>query len=66
MKYKKYQHESNYLKPAAEWISRANVSVEMDNGQVISPNNFQQVEATLREKCPNTELFLVRIFLYSD
>ena len=21
---------------------------------------------TLREKCPNTELFLVRIFLYSD
>ena len=23
-------------------------------------------EETLREKCPNTELFLVRIFLYSD
>ena len=23
-------------------------------------------EFSLREKCPNTELFLVRIFLYSD
>ena len=23
------------------------------------------VDSTLREKCPNTELFLVRIFLYS-
>ena len=23
-------------------------------------------DITLREKCPNTELFLVRIFLYSD
>ena len=23
-------------------------------------------DKTLREKCPNTELFLVRIFLYSD
>ena len=28
---------------------------------------FQQHESRkLREKCPNTELFLVRIFLYSD
>ena len=24
------------------------------------------VSYSLREKCPNTELFLVRIFLYSD
>ena len=24
------------------------------------------VDFTLREKCPNTEFFLVRIFLYSD
>ena len=24
------------------------------------------LQPTLREKCPNTELFLVRIFLYSD
>ena len=28
----------------------------------VSPNS----QETLREKCPNTELFLVRIFLYSD
>ena len=26
----------------------------------------QKSKVTLREKCPNTELFLVRIFLYSD
>ena len=25
-----------------------------------------QVKVPLREKCPNTEFFLVRIFLYSD
>ena len=25
-----------------------------------------QVLKTMREKCPNTEFFLVRIFLYSD
>ena len=26
----------------------------------------QPFQVTLREKCPNTEFFLVRIFLYSD
>ena len=32
------------------------------------PNKYTTVddEDALREKCPNTELFLVRIFLYSD
>ena len=28
-------------------------------------NNFPKYYLSLREKCPNTELFLVRIFLYS-
>ena len=32
---------------------------------VIYVINLKQA-LTLREKCPNTELFLVRIFLYSD
>ena len=27
---------------------------------------YDSCRGTLREKCPNTELFLVRIFLYSD
>ena len=30
-------------------------------GNLISPDN-----SSLREKCPNTELFLVRFFLYLD
>ena len=28
-------------------------------------NNVSVYEETMREKCPNTEVFLVRIFLYS-
>ena len=42
-----------------------NVSAEIHDEQVKSLKNFKQVEATLREKFPNTELFLIRIFLYS-
>ena len=34
---------------------------------IINNNRiFCSIELSLREKCPNTELFLVRIFLYSD
>ena len=29
-------------------------------------NDFLKGEEPLRKQCPNTELFLVRIFLYSD
>ena len=32
----------------------------------ISQIVFENIYAGLREKCPNTELFLVHIFLYSD
>ena len=34
--------------------------------QPLLPVNLSYVNVTLREKCPNTELFRVRIFLYSD
>ena len=27
--------------------------------------NISKIQTTLREKCPNTELFLVRVCLYS-
>ena len=32
-------------------------------GEEILP--FNQTQITLREKCPNTKFFVVRIFLYS-
>ena len=39
-----------------------------DVDPMITANNGtgEALGYTLREKCPNTELFLVRIFLYSD
>ena len=36
---------------------------------ILAPHQFQalkRIPLTLREKCSNTEFFLVRIFLYSD
>ena len=33
---------------------------------LVTTNSRTALKSTLREKCPNTELFLVRIFLYSD
>ena len=33
---------------------------------ILKANNFNLPIVALREKCPNTELFLVGIFLYLD
>ena len=32
----------------------------------FNTQNFKYMTIRLRENCPNTELFLVRIFLFSD
>ena len=38
------------------------VSLQQEN--VKKSEKLMKIVNTLREKCPNTELFLVRIFLY--
>ena len=45
-----------------EWFIVLNFSLSITY-EVFSPRNDI---LTLREKCPNTELFLARTFLYSD
>ena len=50
------------------WLITEDIKMEKSNlpnhtGELSRKNSFQ---ITLREKCPNTELFLVRNFLYSD
>ena len=39
------------------------IIISTDEGGTLAKKNTEK--HTLREKCPNTELFLVRIFLYS-
>ena len=52
----------------AKYIERASLDKICCSKNLISPtlstNNCRSI--SLREKCPNTEFFLVRIFLYSD
>ena len=46
-----------------------NTNIEdVPNFMRISPTNMKKsyLKNTLREKCPNTEFFLVRIFPHSD
>ena len=39
---------------------------ERERERESCPNCFMQLFLSLREKCPNTEFFMVRIFLYSN
>ena len=49
--------------------SKENTLIYMHMYICTHPRTYKHVKIhihTLREKCPNTELFLVRIFLYSE
>ena len=43
--YEKYQRRFNYLKAAAEWTSRAIVSLDLAEGEIRSVKQAQQLEA---------------------
>ena len=52
---------SNLINNAINWDITISNLWGQSNEKVL-----QLIERLLREKCPNTELFLVRIFLYAD
>ena len=52
---------SNLINNAINWDLTISNLWGQSNEKVL-----QLIERLLREKCPNMELFLVRIFLYSD
>ena len=59
--YEKKNILSNLINNAINWDITISNLWGQSNEKVL-----QLIERLLREKCPNTELFLVRIFLYSD
>ena len=48
------------------WIQKELIKEGTISAKSKINGNYFWVQWTLREKCPNTEFFLVRIFLYSD
>ena len=45
---------------------RIKVKIDVPQGSILRTDFFLMYINTLSEKCPNTEFFLVGIFLYSD
>ena len=60
------QKVRSFIKDTEDFLKKLNELQDLPNDLILCTIDVVRLYPTLLEKCPNTEFFLVRIFLYSD